>query len=94
MAYEIRYSAVAVQQLRKLRAVGRSASLEEVARILAVNPTLESKARVKLLRQPAPTQFRLRVGEYRIFYDVENEAVNIIQVLDKQGAIRYLEEST
>jgi mRNA-degrading endonuclease RelE of RelBE toxin-antitoxin system len=28
-----------------------------------------SRARVKPLREPSPTQYRLRVGEFRFFYD-------------------------
>ena len=49
-----------------------------------------SKSRIKRLREPAPTQYRLRVGEFRVFYDLEEEAVLIIQVLSKQDSIDYL----
>jgi len=48
------------------------------------------KTTVKRLRQPAPTQYRLRVGEYRIFYDVEPDVVLIIEVLGKAESIRFL----
>ncbi len=74
----------------------RSSILDHVEQILAVNPTLESKAKVKRLRQPAPTEFRLRVGDYRIFYNVSVgvDMVEIIQVLSKEKAVKYLEEST
>lgn len=41
--------------------------LDQIKQVRCVNPTLVSKARVKQLRQPAPTQFRLRVGGFRIF---------------------------
>ena len=92
MAYEVSYSDVSVEQLKNLRAVDRTAILTQVERVLMVNPTMESKARVKQLRQPAPTQFRLRVGEFRVFYDVELETVQIVQILSKAEAISYLEE--
>ncbi|MGC8638665.1 MAG: type II toxin-antitoxin system RelE family toxin [Isosphaeraceae bacterium] len=52
-----------------------------------------SKARIKQLRDPAPTQYRLRVGEFRVFYDVAEEVVFIIQVLSKQDSLDYLGES-
>jgi mRNA interferase RelE/StbE len=91
MPYEIRYSDVALEQLRRLRAFDRAAILDQIEQVLAVNPALESKARVKKLRQPAPTQYRLRVGEFRVFYDIEGEVVLIIQVLSKEEAIAYLE---
>jgi mRNA-degrading endonuclease RelE of RelBE toxin-antitoxin system len=90
MPYEIRYSDEAVAELRRLRKYDATAILDQIQRILAVNPTLESKARVKKLRQPAPTQYRLRVGEFRVFYDVEAENVNIIRILSKPDAMRYL----
>ena len=57
---------MAVEQLKKLRAFDRAAILDQIEELLTVNPTLESKARVKQLRQPAPTQYRLRAGDYRI----------------------------
>ena len=93
MPYELRYSDTAVEQLKKFRAFDRTAILDQIERVLGVNPTLESKARVKRLRQPAPTEYRLRVGEFRVFYDVEEQAVYIVQILSRQEAIGYLEEA-
>lgn len=94
MAYEILYSEEAVQQLKNLRAFERTAILDEIERILRVNPTQESKAKLKLLRQPAPAQFRLRVGEYRVFYDVLEQSVFVIQILSKSDSVSYLEGSS
>lgn len=55
-----------------------------------MNPIIVSKSRIKRLREPAPTQYRLRVGEFRVFYDVEEQAVLIIQILSKQDSIDYV----
>jgi mRNA interferase RelE/StbE len=90
MPYEIRYSYEAVEQLKKLRAFDSTAILDQIEHLLRVNPTAVSKSRIKRLREPAPTQYRLRVGEFRVFYDVAEEAVLIIQVLSKQASIDYL----
>jgi mRNA-degrading endonuclease RelE of RelBE toxin-antitoxin system len=90
MPYEIRYSSEAIDQLKELRAFDRTAILDQIEQVLGVNPTTESKARVKRLREPAPTQYRLRVGEFRVFYDVDQDAVLIIQVLSKQESLDYL----
>jgi mRNA-degrading endonuclease RelE of RelBE toxin-antitoxin system len=90
MPYEIRYSNEAVEQLKKLRVFDRTAVLDQIGQILTVDPTVVSKSRIKRLREPAPTQYRLRVGEFRVFYDVEEEAVLIIQILSKQDSIEYL----
>jgi mRNA-degrading endonuclease RelE of RelBE toxin-antitoxin system len=92
MPFEVRYSDEAVEQLKKVRAYDRAAIIDQIEQILMVNPTLESKAKLKLLRQPAPTQYRLRVGEFRVFYDVVQEAVLVIQILTKEEAIAYLGE--
>jgi mRNA interferase RelE/StbE len=90
MPYENRYSNEAVEQLKKLRVFDRTAVLDEIEQVLSVNPNVVSKSRIKRLREPAPTQYRLRVGEFRVFYDLEEEAVLIIQVLSKQDSIDYL----
>ena len=89
MPYEIRYSNEAVEQLKRLRVFDRAAILDQIDHVLGVNPTTVSKGRIKRLREPAPTQYRLRVGEFRVFYDVE-EAVLIIQILNKQDSNDYL----
>src|SRR5271155_4503028 len=90
MPYEIRYSTEAVDQLRAMRNFDRTTVLDQIEQVLAVNPTIVSKARVKRLREPASTQYRLRVGDFRVFYDVEKETVVIIQILSKLDSLRYL----
>jgi mRNA interferase RelE/StbE len=90
MPFEIRYSDEAIDQLKALRAFDRTTILDQIEQVLSVNPTTESKARVKRLRESAPSQYRLRVGEFRVFYDVDAGAVLIIQVLTKQDATDYL----
>ena len=93
MPFEVRYSSRAVSQLKKLRTFDRATILDEIERILTINPAMKSKAKIKKLRQPAPTGFRLRVEEYRIFYDVDvvNHIVNIVQILSKVDSLPYLE---
>ena len=95
MPFEIRYSAKAVKQLKGSRAFDRATILDEIEQTLTVNPTLQSKARVKKLRRPAPTQFRLRVGDFRVFYDVDevSKIVSVVQILSKADSFRYLEGS-
>src|SRR5947209_10596748 len=91
MPYELRYSPEAVEDLKRLRPYDRAAVVSQIESVLAVNPALESRARVKKLGEPAPTQYRLRVGDFRIFYDVEQEQVNIIRILSKAAAQVYSE---
>jgi len=90
MPYEIRYSNEAVEQLRALRTFDRTAVLDQIEQVLTVNPTIVSRSRIKRLREPAPTQYRLHVGDFRVFYDLEDETVLIIQILTKQDSRNYL----
>jgi len=90
MPYETRYSDEAVKQLKGLRAFERVAVIDQIEKVLAVNPTLVSRVSIKRLRQPAPTQYRLRVGDVRVFYDVDGDVVLIIQILTKQDSIDFL----
>lgn len=90
MPYELRYSRESLGDLRRLRQFDRVRILDQVKHLLTVNPTVESKSHIKKLRTPAPTEYRLRVGEFRVFYDVEGDHVNIIRVLSKEQAIGYL----
>jgi mRNA-degrading endonuclease RelE of RelBE toxin-antitoxin system len=93
MPFEIRYSSKAVKQLKACRAFDRATILDEIEQTLTVNPTVQSKARVKKLRQPAPTQFRLRVGDFRVFYEVDEatDVVSVVQILSKADSLTYLE---
>jgi len=93
MPFEVRYSTRAVKQLKKLRAFDRATVLDEIGRTLTVNPTMESKAKIKKLRQPAPAQYRILVEDFRIFYDVDdvNHSVDVIQILSKEDSLPYLE---
>ncbi len=90
MPYEVRYSVESVAALRQFRQYDRSAILDQIVQVLQVNPTTESKARVKKLRQPAPTEYPMRVEEFRIFYDVEDGHVNVVLILSKEEAVEIL----
>ena len=90
MRFEIRYSSKAIEQLRQVRAFDRATILETIERVLQHSPTKVTKTAVKRLRQPAPTQFRLRTGNYRVYYDVDEAIVSIIQILSKEDSIEYL----
>jgi|SRR5437016_5799791 len=89
MPYRIRFSPEAITELERLRPFDRTAIMDQIGRVLSVNPTLESRARIKRLREPAPTQYRLRVGDFRVFYDVEEDRVEIVRVVSKEAATRY-----
>jgi mRNA interferase RelE/StbE len=53
-------------------------------------PRKTSRSRIKRLRGVSRPQFRLRVGEVRVFYDVSDEAVEVLAVVEKSEAISWL----
>lgn len=92
MPYSVQFTPEAARQLRALRASERVKIADHCLRVLSVNPTLTSKARVKRLRDDVFPPFRLRVDDYRVFYDVEEEkrTVMIYAVVSKDEANEWL----
>ncbi len=56
-------------------------------------PTKGSRSRIKRLRGLRRPQFRLRVGEIRIYYDVSATEVHILTIVTKEQAAAWLQAS-
>jgi mRNA interferase RelE/StbE len=84
-AYEIRYASEAVDDLHGMRVFDRRQVLDGIELHLTHQPTFVSKSRIKAMSQPFWSQYRLRVGDFRIYYDVNEEVrvVNVLRVLVK-----------
>jgi mRNA-degrading endonuclease RelE of RelBE toxin-antitoxin system len=92
MAHVILLAPSAAQELRALAAHLRAAVRDGLERYLRHAPTKTSKSRIKRLRGLAKPQYRLRIGEVRIFYDVTDETVEVLAILTKEQAQRWLDE--
>lgn len=55
-------------------------------------PTKVSRSRIKRLRNLAQPQYRLRVGDIRVFYDVVEARVEILAILFKPMVDEWLQE--
>jgi mRNA-degrading endonuclease RelE of RelBE toxin-antitoxin system len=55
-------------------------------------PTKVSKSRIKRLRGVSRPQYRLRVDEIRVFYDVTETTVEILAILQKAEAQKWLDK--
>jgi len=77
--------------LRKHDAVQIADAIEEH---LTHEPTKESKSRIKRLRGIANPDYRLRVGDPRVFYNVDLEAhrVDVLRVMHKDQTKSCYEE--
>ena len=51
-----------------------------------------SRSRIKRLRGLSRPQYRLRVGEVRVFYDVHERRVEVLAIVMKSDAASWLEE--
>ena len=81
----------AAQALRDLRAHWRAEVRDAIETHLRHEPRKVSKSRIKRLRGMRKPQFRLRVGEIRVFYDVTDETVEVLAIVTKAEAQGWLE---
>lgn len=49
-----------------------------------------SKSRIKRLRGFVKPQYRLRIGDIRVFYDIEEERVEVLAIVPKSEAAEWL----
>jgi len=92
MRYEVVLAPEAAKAFRSLAAYHRAEVRDALERHLRHEPTRVSKSRIKRLRGLSHPQFRLRVGEVRVFYDVTREAVEVLAIVTKAEAARWLED--
>jgi mRNA-degrading endonuclease RelE of RelBE toxin-antitoxin system len=90
MRFEIVLAPPAIQELRALPARVRSEVRDALEAHLRHEPTKVSKSRIKRLRGIAKPQYRLRVGETRVFYDVRDETVEVLAIIAKRQAQDWL----
>ena len=92
MRFEIVLAPQAVQDLRVLPARLRAEVRDALETHLRHQPGKLSKSRIKRLRGVIKPQFRLRVGEVRVFYDVRDETVEGLAIVSKDQAEAWLED--
>ena len=90
MRYEIVLSPQAVLDLKRLPARARAEVSDQIEVHLRHEPTKGSRSRIKRLRGLRRPQYRLRVGEVRVFYDVGDTQVQILTVITKGQADAWL----
>jgi mRNA-degrading endonuclease RelE of RelBE toxin-antitoxin system len=90
MRCEIIFSPEAVEDLRKLSARERAMIRAQIEQHLRFEPSQESKSRIKRLRRMSHPQYRLRADGFRIFYDVQSQEVEILAIVPKSLAARWL----
>jgi mRNA-degrading endonuclease RelE of RelBE toxin-antitoxin system len=92
MRYEIILAPEAVGDLKRLKAYDRASVRNALERHLRYKPTKVSKSRIKRLRGLTHPQYRLRVDEIRIFYDITEHVVEVLAIVPKSQAASWLEK--
>jgi mRNA-degrading endonuclease RelE of RelBE toxin-antitoxin system len=90
MPFEIVLAPEAVEDFRRLRANVRADLRAALETHLRHEPKKVSRSRIKRLRGLRQPQYRLRVGDIRIFYDVTGTTVQILAIVAKLEADSWL----
>ena len=90
MRYEIVLAPEAATAYRALSPYWRAIVRDALERHLRHEPTKVSKTRIKRLRGLIRPQYRLRVAEIRVFYEVTPKAVQVLTIVPKEQAEAWL----
>jgi mRNA interferase RelE/StbE len=90
MPYAIVFAPEAVGDLKRLKASVRTLVRAAVEIHLRREPAKASRSRIKRLRGLDRPQYRLRVGEVRVFYDVSNSTVEVLAIVSKSESSAWL----
>jgi len=93
-AYEIILKRSAIADIDRLLKYHATQVVDAIEKHLAHEPTRESKRRIKRLHGIHNPDYRLRVGDYRVFYTVEDAGrqVQVLRVMHKDQTHSYYEE--
>lgn len=85
----------AIRDLDRLWRFDAATVLDGVEEFLTHEPTRESKSRIKRLRGVQKADYRLRLGDYRVFYsaDSADSRVDVLRVMHKNQTAEFYEEA-
>jgi mRNA interferase RelE/StbE len=90
MPFDIILASQAVEDLRKIRAQVRAAVRTALETYPRHHPEKTSRSRIKRLRGLRQPQYRLRVDDVRVYYDVSGTAVEVLAIVPKLEAESWL----
>ncbi len=80
------------KDLDRLRKYDATMIADRIERHLRVEPTRESRARIRRLRGEQAADYRLRVDPYRVFYRVAGEDILVLRVMHKDETSQFYQE--
>lgn len=93
MQYEIILSLEAVEDLKQLDVYVKAKVKDLIGIHLKHEPAKTSKSRIKKLRGVKHPQYRLRMDEIRVFYDVRGNRVEVLAIISKSKAAEWLKKT-
>ena len=90
MAFAIILAPEAAEDLRSIKAYVRAKVRMALEAHLRHEPEKTSRGPIKRLRGLRRPQYRLRVGEVRVFYDVSGTTVEVLAIVAKSEAESWL----
>jgi mRNA interferase RelE/StbE len=90
MPFVIVLAPEAVEDFRRLTANARATIRTALEAHLRHEPGKTSRSRIKRLRGLRHPQYRLRVGEVRVLYDVSGATVEVLAIVTKSEAVSWL----
>lgn len=82
----------AIEELSRLKATQRTAAKAAFEVHLRHEPGKTSRSRIKRLRGLSRPQYRLRVGDLRVFYDVDGTQIHILAIVPKSETSAWLDQ--
>jgi len=86
----IQFEKSAARDLEGLPESDRRNVLKEIERYLTVDPFTILKTRIKKLHHLRLPLYRLRVGDYRVYYRIYHQAAVVMAVLNRRDSDRWL----
>jgi mRNA interferase RelE/StbE len=90
MPFAIILAPQAVEDLRRMKAHVRATVRSALEAHLKHEPEKMSRSRIKRLRGLRRPQYRLRIGEVRVFYDVSGMTVEVLAIVAKSEVESWL----
>jgi mRNA interferase RelE/StbE len=90
MTFVVVLAPEAVEDLERLMAHVRATVRSALDAHLKHEPAKTSRSRIKRLRGLSRPQYRLRVDDVRVFYDIADTTVEILAILTKAEADAWL----
>lgn len=88
--FAVEFERQALKELEGIEKERRLRILEEIEKYLSTTPYQSIKTRIKRMTGFDPPLYRLRVGDYRVYYRIKTRRVVILGVLDKKDTRRWL----